>query len=144
MRYGDAITRLPDGMKTEEEWLTDTLVYLDRRSREADDDRGFKDEIAMACSRLADLQVSNNVSALDKDDTGDRSATRAIALFEAAEPAAQILDRELKRFSDQHDLRTELGSIAFLTGQLNASLLALPNKNRTDSALDFFGRAHDA
>ena len=55
MHYGDAITRLPDGMKTEEDWRTDTLVYLDRRSREADDDRGFKDEIAMACSRLADL-----------------------------------------------------------------------------------------
>ena len=88
--------------------------------------------------------MSNNVAALDKDDTGDRSATRAIALFEAAEPAAQGLDCELKRFSDQRDLRTELGSILFLTGQLNASLLALPNKNRTDSALDFFGRAHDA
>ena len=144
MRYGDAITRLPDGLKTEEEWRTDTLVYLDRRSREADDDLGFKGEIAMACSRLAVMQVSTNVAALDKDATGDRNANPAIALFEATEPAAQVMDRGLKRFSDQRDLRTELGSIAFLTGQLNASLLALPNKNRTDSALDFFGRAHDA
>ena len=88
--------------------------------------------------------MSNNVAALDKDATGDRNATPAIALFEAAEPAAQVLDRELKRFSDQRDLRAELGSIPFLTGQLKASLLALPNKNGTDSALDFFGRAHDA
>jgi hypothetical protein len=42
MRYGDAITHLPGGMKLKEQLLTDTLRYLDRLLPETEADSHFK------------------------------------------------------------------------------------------------------
>ena len=88
LRYGDAVTCLPGGLKIKEQLLTDTLSYLDRLLAEGGGDTAFKGEIAMTYARLADIQVDNGMNLLQSDAQGARNAERAIALFAAAEPTA--------------------------------------------------------
>ena len=88
LRYGDAVTCLPGGLKIKEQLLTDTLSYLDRLLAEGCGDPAFKGEIAMTYARLADIQVDNGMNLLQSDAQGARNAERAIALFAAAEPTA--------------------------------------------------------
>mgnify|MGYP000223332302 CR=1 FL=1 len=49
----------------------------------------------------------------------------------------KILVRHYSDRVNSSQKQRDLDSIPFLTGQLNASPLALPNKNRTDNALEF-------
>ncbi len=85
MQYGDAITHLPGGMKLKEQLLTDTVRYLDRLLPETDADSQFKGEIAMAYARLADIQVTNGLKSLDNNAAGDKSAAKALTLFEQSQ-----------------------------------------------------------
>ena len=179
VRYGDAVTHLPGGMKIKEELLTDTLGYLDRLLAEAGpDELDFKGEIAMAYARLADIQVANNLNALDRAASGSSNAQRALALFTAAEPAqpqdpmfymwwgraqkavahglraggdidaalaqlataAAMLERGLLRFPANPHLRSELGSMHFLTGQMQDTIV-LANKGSKEAALASLAKA---
>ena len=178
LRYGDAVTCLPGGLKIKEQLLTDTLSYLDRLLAEGCGDPAFKGEIAMTHARLADIQVDNGMNSLQSDAQGARNAERAIALFAAAEPtapndpafymgwgrayksraltlraagdvdaalaqlaaASAMLERGLQRFAQDADLRSELGSALFITGQMKDTLL-IANQGRSEEALAAFDRA---
>ncbi len=178
LRYGDAVTYLPGGLKIKEQLLTDTLGYLDRLLADGGGDPAFKGEIAMTYARLADIQVDDGLNSLQSDAQGARNAERAIALFVAAEPSAPqdpafymwwgrsyksrafalradgdvdaaltqlgtataMLERGLQRFPQDSDLRSELGSALFITGQMKDTLL-IANQGRSDEALAAFDRA---
>ena len=178
MRFGDAVTYLPGGLKIKEQLLTDTLGYLDRLLAEGGGDAAFKGEIAMTYARLADIQVDNGLNSLQSNTQGARNAERAIALFVAAEPSAPkdpafymwwgrsyksrafalradgnvdaalaqlatataMLERGLRRFPQDSDVRSELGSALFLTGQMKDTLV-VANQGRSEEALAAFARA---
>ena len=178
MRFGDAVTYLPGGLKIKEQLLTDTLGYLDRLLAEGGGDPAFKGEIAMTYARLADVQVDNGLNSLQSNVQGARNAERAIALFVAAESSAPkdpafymwwgrsyksrafalradgnvdaalaqlatataMLERGLQRFPKDSDLRSELGSALFITGQMKDTLV-VANQGRSDEALAAFARA---
>ena len=177
MRFGDAVTYLPGGLKIKEQLLTDTLGYLDRLLAEGGADPAFKGEIAMTYARLADIQVDNGLNSLQSAQ-GARNAERAIALFVAAEPSAPkdpafymwwgrsyksrafalradgnvdaalaklatataMLERGLQRFPQDSDLRSELGSALFITGQMKDTLV-VATQGRSEEALAAFARA---
>ncbi len=180
IKYSDAITHLPGGMKLKEQLLTDTLRYLDRLMPEAEADPQFKAEIAMAYARLADIQVTNGLNSLDNNEAGDKSADKALALFapaEAGQPAdplfylwwarslgskafiarakgdvdaaiasvgqaPAIIQRGLRRFPDNVDLLTELGSARLRLGQMQYTV-TLANKGQPDAAMREFNQAYD-
>ncbi|MEO7391934.1 MAG: serine/threonine-protein kinase [Ramlibacter sp.] len=88
VRYGDAVTHLPGGLKLKEQLLTDNLGYLDRLLAESGDDPALRGEIAMAYARLADVQVDNGLNSMQRDEAGARNAERALRMFADTESVA--------------------------------------------------------
>jgi tetratricopeptide (TPR) repeat protein len=92
------------------------------------DKSDFKGEIAMAYARLADIQVTNGLNSLDNNAAGDKSAAKALALFEQSQanpPADPLYYLWWSR---------ALGSKAFL----------LRNEGKVDEAIALLSRGRSA
>jgi hypothetical protein len=86
-RHADAISYLPGGMARKAELLTGTITHLDRLAIDADADPAFAGELAMAYSRLAEMQAGDVDATLNDPEAGGRNSARALPLFAVAEPA---------------------------------------------------------
>lgn len=78
LRFGDAVTWLPGGMKIKEELLGDALRTLDRLAR--DSDPALRAEVAGAYARLAELQGNDQTLTLGKPDAALVNAQKAAQL----------------------------------------------------------------
>ncbi len=87
MRYADAVTYLPGGLRMKAELIQDTLATMDRLALGSPGDAALAGERAKALVRLADLQLPGQDATLDAPDEAQRNAEAALALFPDAEPA---------------------------------------------------------
>ena len=87
VRHADTIQYLPGGLRLKAELLENMIGHLDRLASQARGDAALVGEVAMAYSRLADLQSDNNVATLNQGAAGDANAIKALALFEAGDSA---------------------------------------------------------
>ena len=90
MRYADNITYLPGGLQMKAQLLGDTIAHLQRLanvSDEADSDSALQGDLAMAHSRLADIQVVDMNATLSQPEQCAQHCERALALFPHGEAA---------------------------------------------------------
>ncbi|MDP1693392.1 MAG: serine/threonine-protein kinase [Burkholderiaceae bacterium] len=87
VRHADAIHYLPGGLKLKAELLENMIGHLDRLAEHAGGDGAFAGELAMAYSRLAELQADNDIATVHEGEASDANAAKALALFEASQQA---------------------------------------------------------
>ena len=87
IRYADAITFLPGGLKLRADLLTDTVRHLDRLVVDAPGDAALAGDLAVTYARLADLQAENLNANLGDPKAAARYTAQALALFPLGEPA---------------------------------------------------------
>lgn len=86
-RFGDALTRLPGGVKAQEATLKQTLGALDSTLRAAPDDVDIKALVASALARLAEIQGSERQAAPARAAEAEATVNRALELGEDVWPA---------------------------------------------------------
>ncbi len=96
VRHADAIHYLPGGLTLKAELLKNMIAHLDRLALQADADAAFAGELAMAYSRLAELQSENLLASTREGQASDANAIKALALFEAGRPAGLRRQPELQ------------------------------------------------
>ena len=87
VRHADSIHYLPGGLALKSDLLQNMITHLDRLAEQAGDDGSFAGELAMAYSRLADLQADNGLVSTNDGQAGEAHALKALALFEASAQA---------------------------------------------------------
>ena len=97
-RFGDALTRLPGGMKAQEALLQQTLGSLDTALHAAPRDADLIALVASALGRIAELQGSS------RHATGERAAEAAATVQRALALAHQVWDQHKGdwRFASWH------------------------------------------
>ena len=87
VRHADAIHYLPGGLALKAELLQNMIGHLDRLAKHAGADAAFAGELAMAYSRLAELQGENQLASTNDNEASDANAIKALALFETSQQA---------------------------------------------------------
>jgi len=85
--FGDALTRLPGGMKAQEALLQQTLASLDTALRASPKDPDLIALVASALGRIAELQGSARQASEQRADEAVATVKRALALADSIWPA---------------------------------------------------------
>jgi len=86
LRYGDAVTHLPGGLRVKEALLKDLLKHLGQLSAEAGGDPAWLADLAGVYARLAEIEGDDTGASLNKGEEARDYARRAIALAEQVWP----------------------------------------------------------
>ncbi len=81
--FGDALTRLPGGMKAQEALLQQTLASLDTALRASPKDPDLISLVASALGRIAELQGSARQASAQRAAEASATVTRALALADS-------------------------------------------------------------
>jgi serine/threonine protein kinase len=84
--FGDAVTYVPGGMAIKAELLQQLTSVLDRLVQASGDDVELRADAAQAYARLADIEINDTSSALNRVDAGAQHTGRALQL------AREVLD----------------------------------------------------